>query len=102
MKMKAATLVAQGAIEFGQAPLPEIKTDDEVLIRTVVTAICGSDLHTIFSGTGPEPYPCRHGYPGHESIGEVVESRLPGIPRGTVVLPVPDMSYAAAFAEYQV
>jgi threonine dehydrogenase-like Zn-dependent dehydrogenase len=73
----------------------------QVLIRTRWATICGSDLHNVFAGTTTDPYPCRFGYPGHESVGEVVESSAQGIEAGQMVLAVPDLSCAAAFADLQ-
>lgn len=99
--MKAARLMDNGLVIWEQAPDPELKGPGEVLIRTTSAAICGSDLHNIFAATTTETYPCRPGYPGHESVGQVVESSMPGVLPGQVILAVPDLSCAAAFAELQ-
>jgi len=41
------------------------------------------------------------GYPGHESVGEVVESRCPGFEPGDWVLTVPDAADGRCLAEFQ-
>jgi L-iditol 2-dehydrogenase len=100
--VKAAQLIEPGRVECVEVPTPEDCADGEVILRTVEATICGSDLHNIFAGTSLEDYPSRPGYPGHESVGEVVLSRVPGVQPGDLILAVPDLSCSAAFAEYQV
>jgi threonine dehydrogenase-like Zn-dependent dehydrogenase len=99
--MEAARLVDRGQVIWETAPDPRIQ-EPAVLIRTINATICGSDLHNIFGATNLETFPCRYGYPGHESVGEVLESRVPGVEPGSLILSVPDLSCAAAFAELQV
>lgn len=53
----------------GLQPLPELRPG-EVLVRTELATICGSDLHTI-NGDRPTPLPT---VLGHEAIGQVVAS----------------------------
>ena len=48
--------------------------DGDVVVRTTYASICGSDLHAVFFGVDIPLVPCPHGFPGHEGIGEVVES----------------------------
>lgn len=50
-----------------QVPLPDLRKG-EVLVRTELATICGSDLHTI-NGDRPTPLPT---VLGHEAIGQVV------------------------------
>jgi threonine dehydrogenase-like Zn-dependent dehydrogenase len=99
--MRAAYLVGQGVVEWGEAPEPEPNGPNQVLVRTDVATVCGSDLHNIFAGTNADPYPCRAGFPGHESVGTVVASTSPDFSVGDAVLSVPDLSCAAAFADLQ-
>jgi L-iditol 2-dehydrogenase len=70
--MKAARWVDVGRVVCEEAPLPS-PADGEILVRTAYTSICGSDLHSVFLEAPPQPGIA--GYPGHESVGEVVESR---------------------------
>jgi L-iditol 2-dehydrogenase len=100
--VKAAQLIEPGRVECVDVPDPDDCADGEVILRTVEATVCGSDLHNIFAGTSLEDYPSRPGYPGHESVGEVVLSRVPGVQPGDLILAVPDLSCSAAFAEYQV
>ncbi|MEM8923147.1 MAG: zinc-binding dehydrogenase [Actinomycetota bacterium] len=74
---------------------------DEVVVRTSYASICGSDLHVVYHGVMVPPLPCAHGYPGHEGIGEVVESNAPGLAVGDLVLTAPNAAIGACFGEYQ-
>ncbi len=99
--MRAALLRAPGAIECVEAPEPE-PAPGQVLIKTVCASLCGSDLHHVFLPLQEDSFPCPHGYPGHEGVGEVVESRAEGFAPGQAVLTVPDIHHAGCFADYQV
>jgi len=99
--MRASLLRAPGAIECVEAPEPE-PAAGQVLVKMVCASLCGSDLHHVFLPLRGDSFPCRHGYPGHEGIGEVVESRADGFAPGQAVLTVPDIGHAGCFADYQV
>jgi L-iditol 2-dehydrogenase len=96
--MKAGCWVDVGRVVCEEAPLPSA-ADGEILLRTAYTSICGSDLHSVFLSAPPQPRIA--GYPGHESVGEVVESRCPGFEPGDRVLTVPQFAAARCMAEYQ-
>ena len=96
--MKAARWVDVGRVECEDVPAPS-PADGEILVRTACTSICGSDLHSVFGGP-PSP-PGLAGYPGHESVGEVVESRCAGFEPGDRVLAVPHFAEGQGMAEYQ-
>jgi L-iditol 2-dehydrogenase len=100
-KMRAALFVEPGRIICEQAPLPKLNAG-EVLVRTQLSAICGSDLHVVYDGMSYMPHPCPHGYPGHEGLGEVVESKSPILRPGAKVLTCPTGPYARCFADFQV
>ena len=74
----------------------------DVIVRTEMASICGSDLHMVMMGAGLayQP-PCPHGFPGHEGIGIVTESRAPGLPEGTHVLTFPNPPQGECFNAYQ-
>ena len=99
--MRAALLRAPGAIECVEAPTPE-PGPGQVLVKTVCASLCGSDLHYVFMPLLDQPFPSRRGFPGHEGVGEVVESRAEGLAPGQAVLTVPDIHHAGCFADYQV
>ncbi len=102
--MRASLVRAAGAIECVEVPEPE-PAPGQVLIKTVCASLCGSDLHHVFLPLQDDSFPCPHGYPGHEGIGEVVESRAAegqGFAPGQAVLTVPDIGHAGCFADYQV
>jgi L-iditol 2-dehydrogenase len=88
--VKAAIVQAPGRIECAEVPIPELP-GGHVMVRTTCQAICGSDLHEVYLPLARDRFPCRPGFPGHEGVGEVVESRLT----------VPDRAASAGFAEYQ-
>ncbi len=96
--MKAARWVGLGRVVCEEAPLPSA-ADGEILLRTIYASICGSDLHSVFASAPPQPGMA--GYPGHESVGEVVESRCPGFAPGDRVLTVPHFTDGRCMAEYQ-
>ena len=67
-----------------------------------MAAICGSDLHQVFFDSfGPQKLPAEPGWPGHEGVGEVVESRYDGLKPGDKVLTVPGAGFQRCFADYQ-
>ena len=96
--MKAARWVGVGRVECEEAPVPSL-ADGEILVRTAYASICGSDLHSVFGSNPPEP--AAVGHPGHESVGEVVESRCPGFAPGDRVLTVPYAVVGRCLAEFQ-
>lgn len=99
-KIRAGRLVELGRMVCEDA---EIKPpqDGELLVRTQLASICGSDLHTVFMGVNLLPFPLEPGYPGHEGVDEVIESRHPDFAVGDQVLnaPMPPKSYT--FSEIQ-
>ena len=102
-KMRAGRVVALGrmACETTEVRAPD---EGEVLVRTQLAAICGSDLHIVFMGSSLRPNfvlsELPHGSPGHEGIGEVVESRHPGLKPGERVLTVPGPPLTRAQASF--
>lgn len=84
-QLTAGRLVAPGRVEVGRFPLPSAQPGD-VLVRTRLAAICGSDLHVVFDEPDRDDLPGPPGFPGHESVGEVVESRSDRVHVGDLVL----------------
>lgn len=99
MTMRAAFLPEPGKIEVGQFPVPDIG-EGEVLVRMQAASICGSDLHVVFHGFHRDDAIATPGYPGHEGVGVVADSRSPRFRPGQRVLTVPDGDNGACFAEY--
>lgn len=99
-KMRAGRLIAPGtmACETVEVVPP---ADGDVVVRTAFASICGSDLHSIFLELEPREYPMPPGYPGHEGVGEVVESRHPDLSPGDRVLTAPFARIGTCFNEYQ-
>ena len=103
-KMRAARAVELGKMvcELTDVRPPE---EGEAVVRNQLAAICGSDLHVVYMGTALRPgvdvTNLPHGAPGHEGIGEVVESRDASLSKGERVLTVPGYPHTRCFAEYQ-
>ena len=96
--MKAARWVDVGRVVCEDVPVPPV-ADGQVLVRTAYASICGSDLHSVFLEAPAQPQ--EPGQPGHESVGEVVESRCPGFAPGDRVLTVPFAVDGRCLAEFQ-
>ncbi|GAY09456.1 zinc-binding dehydrogenase [Pseudonocardia sp. N23] len=99
--MRAAQLVAPGRIEAVDVPVP-VPAAGEVLVRSSRGSICGSDLHIVFDGFHRGAFPAAPGFPGHEGVGVVEESRDPAFAPGDAVLAVPVPRDARCFAQWQV
>jgi len=68
--MKASVYKGDGHFEIEDVAAPEIKFQDEVIIRNLVCSICGTDVHM----TAPDYKEDMHGkILGHEIVGEIVE-----------------------------
>jgi L-iditol 2-dehydrogenase len=98
--MIAVQAVGPRRVETVEAPMPSAG-EHEVLIRTEFASICGSDLHQIWHGWNVKSWPQPPGYPGHEGVGEVVESRSERFKPGDHVLTVPHFLISRCFAAYQ-
>jgi L-iditol 2-dehydrogenase len=96
--VKAARWVDVGRVVCDEAPVPAV-ADGQLLVRTAYASICGSDLHSVFLNVPPQPSAA--GHPGHESVGEVVESRCRGFEPGDRVLTVPHAAAGRCLAEFQ-
>jgi L-iditol 2-dehydrogenase len=97
---RAGQLVEPGRMAFVEAPVEPLR-DGDLLVRSRYASICGSDLHVVNYGVDTVPDLWAPGYPGHEGVGEVVESRAAGFAAGDQVLVVPPVPEARCFAEYQ-
>ena len=74
---RAGQVVALGRLEFVEAPV-EPPREGDLLVRSRFASICGSDLHVVNHGVDTAPELWVPGYPGHEGVGVVVESRAAG------------------------
>ena len=67
--MKEVLVVSPHKVEIKDVPIPEIKSDYDVLIKMKSAGVCGSDFH-IYHGSNPcSTYPR---IPGHENAGVIV------------------------------
>lgn len=99
-KMRAGLVVERGRVVCDEVEIRK-PGQGELLVRTDMAAICGSDLHVVYDGLGVTEYPLRPGFPGHEGVGEVVESNDAGWKPGDKVLCCPYNPNSATFADYQ-
>ena len=97
---RAGQIVAPGRVALVEAPVEALRAGD-LRVRTRYASICGSDLHVVKHGVETAPTLWAPGYPGHEGVGEVVESRAAGFDPGDQVLLVPPVSESRCFAEWQ-
>lgn len=70
-KMLCAKFKGQGKFELEEVPVPQIKNDDDVLIKVTACGICGTDIHIL---EVPQGHPAKENVIlGHEYTGKVVE-----------------------------
>ena len=99
-RTRAGQLVAPGRMECVEVPVEPLR-DGDVRVRTRYASICGTDLHVVKYGVETDPSDWAPGYPGHEGVGQVVESRTDGFAPGDVVLVVPPLGESRCYAEWQ-
>lgn len=98
--MKAGQIVAPHHIEIIDIEKPNISDypDGTVMIKTLHSAICGSDMPHFVLENLPERYPLGHGLSIHEAIGVITESKSDRFKEGDEVLALP--RHIGACAEY--
>lgn len=97
--MLSAVLRGPGEVALEETDVPQLTGPGQVLVRNVVSTICGSDLHNVLHGTHPAD--AEPGFPGHESVGVVLASSAEEHEPGDLVLAVPDLAHAGGFAPTQ-
>ena len=96
--MRAAQLVGRGRFDVREVPVPA-PASGQVFVRLIGTSICGSDLHVVYDDAFVPPLPAPPGFPGHEGVGIVEDSRHPGFVPGDLVLAVPHAATFTTFAD---
>jgi len=94
--MKAARIIEPTKIEVVEAKKPEAEAG-QILVQTTTAALCGSDM-PFFLREQPMAYPFEPGFPGHECIGVVAQTRCEEYAEGDRVLALP--ARRRGFAEY--
>ena len=69
--MKAAFLTALRTVEIREVPAPELRRDDDVLIRAATVGVCGSDMHYYRTGRIGDQVVEYPWIVGHECAGTV-------------------------------
>lgn len=68
--VKAAVMPAANApLEVRELPMPVLE-EGAILLRTIYSEVCGTDVHLHHGRLGGVPYPL---IPGHVNVGEIVE-----------------------------
>ncbi len=94
--MKTAVITKPFNIEVVDVKKPEIE-EGQILVQSKVVSICGSDL-PYFLNERPMRYPLFPGFPGHECIGVVAQTRCKSYKEGDEVLSLPNGD--KGFAEF--
>jgi threonine dehydrogenase-like Zn-dependent dehydrogenase len=94
--VKAAKITKAFNVDIIEIEKPEI-SDGQMLVKNNTASICGSDLPYFLNERNPQ-YPLPPGFPGHECIGIVMESRSKEFKEGDKVLSIPNGD--RGFAEY--
>lgn len=78
--MKSVVIHAEGNVRVEERPLPQLKTDADVLVKVVSSGLCGSDIPRIFAqGAHYYPITLGHEFSGYvESFGTAVTDLQPG------------------------
>lgn len=76
--MQAIYLTGVGKVELRDAPRPAITADSDVLLRTSVVGLCGSDIHYFTADTVAGESVAYPAVLGHE-VAAVVEAVGPGV-----------------------
>ncbi len=97
--MRAAFVPEPNRILVGDFDIPTPSRGGDLVVRMQRASICGSDLHAVFHGFLRPEGVNKPGYPGHEGVGVVVESRSDAFAEGDSVLTVPVVG--GCFSEYQ-
>lgn len=99
-RMRAGIVVGKGQVICDEADVVEPGVDD-VVVRSELTSICGSDLHLIYNPQPGQHYPAPPGFPGHEGIGVVEHSNHQDFAAGDKVLTVPSAFRGTCYNEIQ-
>ena len=95
--MKAIRLTQPFKFEFVDIEKPRPK-ENEILVKVLKVGICGSDVSKFTGEHIRVPFPCEIGFPGHEAVGVVEESRSNSFKEGDFVL----IEKGDSFKEYVV
>lgn len=66
--MRAVVFAEPGRVALADMPDPGLETPDDAVVRVLMSALCGTDLHALHGLSGIEPGTIL----GHEFVGEVV------------------------------
>jgi L-iditol 2-dehydrogenase len=99
--MRAAFVPEPNRVEVGDFPEPVAQHPGDLVVKMSRASICGSDVHSVYHGFHNPAGLGKPGYPGHEGVGVVVESKSDRFRVGQTVLTVPVGNIGGCFAEYQ-
>lgn len=99
--MRAAYVSAPNRVEVGDFLRPVTGQVGDVVVQMRQASICGSDVHAVYDGFLNPDSIGAPGYPGHEGVGVVAETRSDLFNVGDWVLTVPISTGGGCFTEYQ-
>ena len=99
-KMRSGVVVAKGQVVCDDVDFVE-PGPGEVVVKSSMASICGSDLHLIHQPMPGQQFPAAPGFPGHEGIGVVDHSDHDSLAVGDRVLTVPNAFAGTCFSELQ-
>jgi alcohol dehydrogenase len=88
--MRAVVYDGPGRVALADVPDPGLQAPEDAVVRVLVSAVCGTDLHALHGLPGIEPGTVL----GHEFVGEVVATG-PGVTTLSVGMPVLGADFTA-------
>ena len=79
--MKSVVIHAEGDVRVEERPIPQLQTDEDVLVKVVSSGLCGSDIPRVFNhGAHYYPITLGHEFSGYvESYGAGVTDLLSSV-----------------------
>jgi L-iditol 2-dehydrogenase len=90
MKMKAILNYGAGDVRLEEVPRPEPRPG-MVLVKVLACGVCGGDYKLVKKQEGKAAGSAGT-IPGHEAVGEIVDSEFPQLPKGNLVAIAPNTS----------
>jgi L-iditol 2-dehydrogenase len=98
--MRAAVVREPKVLEVADFPMPEAIAPGQVVVKMHRASVCGSDVHLVCDGLMEESGLGVPGFPGHEGVGEVIDSASDQFAVGDFVLTVPIPYAGGTYAQY--
>jgi threonine dehydrogenase-like Zn-dependent dehydrogenase len=86
--MKAIIYYGAGKVQLEEIPKPQLRSN-RVLVKILACGVCGGEYKMVKKQEGTQPETAGV-IPGHEVVGEIVESQIAQLPRGMLVAVAPN------------